>query len=67
MATCPGMDIRCLHVEGYRSLRDVTVDFGQITVVVGPSGSGKTNIYRALHLPQACGDGSRLVAELSAP
>jgi len=57
VATCPDMDIRSLHVEGYRSLRDVTVDFGQITVVVGPSGSGKTNIYRALRLAQACGDG----------
>jgi predicted ATPase len=51
------MGVRRLHVEGYRSLRDVTVEFGAITVVVGPNGSGKTNLYRALRLAHACGEG----------
>lgn len=51
------MGVRRLHVEGYRSLVDVTVEFGQITVIVGPNGSGKTNLYRALRLAHACGDG----------
>ena len=52
------MTVRRLHVEGYRSLTDVTIDFGRITVVVGPNGSGKTNLYRALRLTHACGDGT---------
>lgn len=50
--------MRRLHVEGYRSLTDVTVDFGRVTVIVGPNGSGKTNIYRALRLTHACGEGT---------
>jgi predicted ATPase len=51
------MGVRRLHVEGYRSLRDVTVEFGAVTVLVGPNGSGKTNLYRALRLAHACGGG----------
>jgi predicted ATPase len=57
IATVRAWTFLSLRVEGYRSLPEVTVDFGQIAVVVGPSGSGKTNIYRALRLAQACADG----------
>lgn len=39
-----------LAVAGYRSLRDVIVPLGQLTVVTGPNGSGKSNLYRALRL-----------------
>lgn len=39
-----------LAVAGYRSLRDVTVPLGALTVVTGPNGSGKSNLYRALRL-----------------
>jgi predicted ATPase len=51
------MEVRRFHVEDYRSLKDVTVDFGQVTVIVGPNGAGKTNLYRALRLAHACGEG----------
>ncbi|EUA08177.1 AAA domain protein [Mycobacterium kansasii 732] len=37
-------------VENYRSLRQVVVPLGQLTVVTGPNGSGKSNLYRALRL-----------------
>ncbi|VBA45424.1 AAA family ATPase [Mycobacterium attenuatum] len=37
-------------VENYRSLRQVVVSLGQLTVVTGPNGSGKSNLYRALRL-----------------
>jgi predicted ATPase len=36
--------------RNYRSLVDVELDLGQLTVVVGQNGSGKTNLYRALEL-----------------
>lgn len=42
--------IRTLAVENYRSLREVMVDLGQLTVVTGANGSGKSNVYRALRL-----------------
>ncbi|KUL22209.1 AAA family ATPase [Streptomyces regalis] len=33
-----------LHVEHFRSLRDVTVPLGPLTVLVGPNGAGKSNV-----------------------
>ncbi|WP_404446792.1 AAA family ATPase [Microbacterium marinum] len=39
-----------LAVSGYRSLRDVVVPLGPLTIVTGPNGSGKSNLYRALRL-----------------
>ena len=46
-----------LHVRNYRSLRDVGIELGQLTVVTGPNGSGKSNLYRALELVQAAAAG----------
>lgn len=42
--------IRRLVVSGYRSLRDVDLTLGQLTIVTGPNGSGKSSLYRALRL-----------------
>lgn len=42
--------IRALAVENYRSLKDVTIEFGQLTVITGANGSGKSNVYRSLRL-----------------
>ena len=39
-----------LAIAGYRSLRDIVVPMGRITVVTGANGSGKSNLYRALRL-----------------
>lgn len=39
-----------LCVAGYRSLRDVRLDLGTLTVVTGANGSGKSSLYRALKL-----------------
>lgn len=46
-----------LAVSGYRSLRDVIVPLGALTVVTGPNGSGKSNLYRALRLLSAAAGG----------
>ena len=39
-----------LCISGYRSLRDVRLEIGRLTVVTGANGSGKSSLYRALRL-----------------
>lgn len=39
-----------LAIAGYRSLRDVIVPLGRLTLITGPNGSGKSSLYRALRL-----------------
>lgn len=39
-----------LAISGYRSLRNVDLNLGRLTVVTGPNGSGKSSLYRALRL-----------------
>ncbi len=49
--------LRTLAVSGYRSLRDLVVPLGELTVVTGANGSGKSNLYRALRLLAAASRG----------
>lgn len=42
--------IRTIAVQGYRSLRDVVLPLGQVSLVAGANGSGKSSVYRALRL-----------------
>ncbi|WP_395737160.1 AAA family ATPase [Prosthecobacter sp.] len=42
--------IQSLRLSGYRSLRDLRLRLGRVTVIRGANGVGKTNIYRALRL-----------------
>jgi len=42
--------ITTLAVESYRSLRDLVVELGRLTVVTGANGTGKSSLYRALRL-----------------
>ncbi|MET0734059.1 MAG: AAA family ATPase [Microbacterium sp.] len=51
-----------IAVGGYRSLRDVIVPLGGLTVVTGPNGSGKSNLYRALRLLSSAATGSIVAA-----
>lgn len=44
------MKITELHIEGFRSLKNVTWRPGNLNVVIGPNGSGKSNLLRALDL-----------------
>ena len=44
-------------VRGYRSLREVVLPLGRLTVVTGANGSGKSSLYRALRLLADCGRG----------
>ena len=56
--------ISTLAVSGYRSLRDVVVGLGSLTVVTGANGSGKSSLYRSLRLLADCADG-RVVGSLA--
>ncbi len=57
--------IQTIHLKGYRSLSDLRLKLGQVTVLRGPNGVGKSNVYRALRLLSSLADGSfaRAVAE----
>lgn len=51
-----------LAVSGYRSLRDVVVGLGPVTVVTGANGSGKSSLYRALRLLAEASRGAAVAA-----
>ncbi len=57
--------LRQLHVENYRSLRNVYLNLEQLTVVTGVNGSGKSNLYNALRLLQASAAGQLSTALLA--
>ena len=40
--------LKSIHVENFRSLRDITLPLKPLTVLVGPNASGKSNALRAL-------------------
>lgn len=42
--------ITTLAVENYRSLRNLCIPVGQLTLVTGPNGAGKSSLYRAVRL-----------------
>src|ERR1700744_2803725 len=42
--------MRTVAVQGYRSLRDLVLPLGQLSVITGANGSGKSSVYRSLRL-----------------
>jgi len=56
--------LKTLAVHGYRSLRDVALDLGRLTVITGANGTGKSSLYRAFGLLADAARG-RLVASLA--
>lgn len=51
------MALKRLHVEGYRSLREIWFNLKPINVLVGPNGCGKSNLYRSLYLIASAANG----------
>lgn len=42
--------IRTIAIQGYRSLRELVLPLGQLSVITGANGSGKSSAYRSLRL-----------------
>jgi len=42
--------IRTIAIQGYRSLRDLLLPLGQLSLITGANGSGKSSVYRSLRL-----------------
>lgn len=59
------MKIRELEISGYRSVDDLKLELGDVTVLVGPNGCGKSNIYQSINLIGAAATGqfARRIAE----
>lgn len=51
------MSLTDLHIEFYRSVRNLRLPVRRLTVLVGANGVGKTNIYRGLELVRAAATG----------
>ena len=44
------MQIKCMNVKNFRSIRDGILNFDNLTALVGPNGSGKSSFLRALEM-----------------
>src|SRR5438270_6918921 len=57
--------IKKLNIEGYRSIRDLSLDLLPINVLTGPDGCGKSNLYNSLVLIARAAQGqfARAIAE----
>ncbi|WP_226802152.1 AAA family ATPase [Corynebacterium casei] len=42
------MRIQAVHIQNFRTLEDVTIEFDSITTFIGPNGAGKSSVLRAL-------------------
>ncbi|WP_108651741.1 AAA family ATPase [Dongshaea marina] len=42
--------IRELKIQGYRSIRKLSISLGRINVIQGPNGCGKSNLYHSVRL-----------------
>lgn len=44
------MPLKQLEIEGYRSIRKLSLPLDRVNVLVGPNGCGKSNLYRSIWL-----------------
>lgn len=57
--------IHTLAVAGYRTLRDLVLPLGRLTLVTGANGSGKSSLYRSVRLLADIAQG-RIISSLAA-
>lgn len=56
--------LQTVAIRGYRSLREVILPLGGLSVITGANGTGKSSLYRALRLLADCGRGE-VIASLA--
>ncbi len=56
--------LQTVAIRGYRSLREVILPLGRLSVITGANGAGKSSLYRALRLLADCGR-SEVIASLA--
>ena len=44
------MAIRSVSIQGFRSVRNISLPLSQLNIISGPNGSGKSNLYKAVRL-----------------
>ncbi|CQD16614.1 ATPase [Mycobacterium lentiflavum] len=49
--------LQTVAIRGYRSLREVILPLGRLSLITGANGVGKSSVYRALRLLADCGRG----------
>ena len=49
--------LKSVHIEGFKSIRDATIDLGPLTVLIGANGSGKSNFISFLKMLKATAEG----------
>ncbi len=49
--------LKSVHIEGFKSIRDATIDLGPLTVLIGANGSGKSNFVSFFRMMQAMAAG----------
>ncbi len=56
--------ITTVAISGYRSLRDVVLPLGRLTIVTGANGTGKSSVYKSLRLLSDIAD-DRIIASIA--
>lgn len=56
--------LQTVAIRGYRSLREVVLPLGGLSVITGANGTGKSSLYRGLRLLADCGRGE-VIASLA--
>lgn len=49
--------IRNIHIDNYRSAKNISLQLNQLNIIFGPNGCGKSNIYKAIHLLSGAASG----------
>ena len=58
------MAIRSVSIQGFRSVRNISLPLSQLNIISGPNGSGKSNLYKAVRLLHEAASG-RLSAAIA--
>lgn len=49
--------IRTIHIDNYRSAKNISLELDRLNIIFGPNGCGKSNIYKAIHLLSGAASG----------